>query len=48
MSELYHARLQVLATDAAATPADQLPRLRKLLETVLRDEHKHGPCRSAT
>jgi DNA replication ATP-dependent helicase Dna2 len=41
MSAHYFPLLTALATDAAATPADQLPRLRKLLETVLRDEHKH-------
>jgi DNA replication ATP-dependent helicase Dna2 len=40
MPARYFPRLATLATDAAATPADQLPRLRKLLETVLRDEYK--------
>ena len=40
MPTRYFPRLAALATDAAATPADQLPRLRKLLETVLRDEFK--------
>ena len=36
--ETYHARLAELATAPTATPADQLPRLRRLLEQVLRDE----------
>ncbi|GAA4358264.1 hypothetical protein GCM10023185_23720 [Hymenobacter saemangeumensis] len=40
MSAPFFARLAALATDPAATPADQLPRLRKLLEAMLRDEHK--------
>ncbi|MDO7873913.1 AAA domain-containing protein [Hymenobacter sp. ASUV-10] len=40
MPARYFPRLATLATDAAATPADQLPRLRKLLESVLRDEYK--------
>lgn len=40
MPARYFPRLAALATDAAAMPADQLPRLRKLLETVLRDEYK--------
>ena len=40
MPTQYFPRLAALATDATATPADQLPRLRKLLETVLRDEYK--------
>ena len=40
MSARYYPRLAALAADAAATPADQLPKLRKLLETVLRDECK--------
>ncbi|MGI4865780.1 MAG: AAA domain-containing protein [Janthinobacterium lividum] len=38
MSETYYARLAALATAPAATPADQLPKLRQLLEKVLRDE----------
>ena len=38
MPARYHSRLEALAADPAAVPADQLPRLRKLLETVLRDE----------
>ncbi|MGI4886192.1 MAG: AAA domain-containing protein [Janthinobacterium lividum] len=38
MPESYHARLAALATAPAATPADQLPKLRQLLEQVLRDE----------
>ncbi|WP_156175884.1 AAA domain-containing protein [Hymenobacter terrenus] len=40
MPTRYYARLAALATDFAAAPADQLPQLRKLLETVLRDECK--------
>jgi len=40
MSARYFTRLAALAADPSATPADQLPRLRKLLEAVLRDEHK--------
>ncbi|WP_460503374.1 hypothetical protein, partial [Hymenobacter agri] len=40
MPARYFPRLAALASDAAATPADQLPRLRKLLEAVLRDEYK--------
>ena len=40
MSSPYYLRLAALATDAAAAPADQLPRLRKLLETILRAECK--------
>ncbi|MDO7845808.1 AAA domain-containing protein [Hymenobacter sp. M29] len=40
MPARYFPRLAALATDATAAPADQLPRLRKLLETVLRDEYK--------
>ena len=40
MPARYFVRLAALATDAAATPADQLPRLRRLLETVLRDEYQ--------
>jgi hypothetical protein len=40
MPARYFPRLAALATDATATPADQLPRLRKLLEAVLRDEYK--------
>ncbi len=43
MPTRYYPRLAALAADAAATPADQLPRLRKLLETTLRDACKqHG------
>jgi len=38
VSEQYYARLAALATAPAATPADQLPKLRQLLEKVLRDE----------
>jgi DNA replication ATP-dependent helicase Dna2 len=38
LSESYYARLAALATAPAATPADQLPKLRQLLEKVLRDE----------
>ncbi|OGX90267.1 hypothetical protein [Hymenobacter coccineus] len=38
MPESYYARLSALATAPAATPADQLPKLRQLLEQVLRDE----------
>ena len=40
MPARYHPRLAALAIDIAAAPADQLPKLRKLLETVLRDECK--------
>ncbi|GAC1367057.1 MAG: DEAD/DEAH box helicase [Hymenobacter sp.] len=40
MSADYYHRLASLAADPAATPADQLPKLRKLLETVLRDACK--------
>ena len=40
MPARYYPRLAALVTDVAATPADQLPKLRKLLETVLRDECK--------
>ncbi|MCI1187609.1 ATP-binding protein [Hymenobacter sp. DH14] len=40
MSSPYYLRLAALAADAAAAPADQLPKLRKLLETVLRDDCK--------
>ena len=40
MSETYYARLAALASAPAATPADQLPKLRQLLEKVLRDECK--------
>ncbi|GAA4023497.1 hypothetical protein GCM10022409_04190 [Hymenobacter glaciei] len=36
----YYARLADLAADATAAPADQLPKLRKLLEAVLRDDCK--------
>jgi hypothetical protein len=35
-----HLRLAALAADSAAAPADQLPKLRKLLEAVLRDDCK--------
>ncbi|AWM31891.1 AAA domain-containing protein [Hymenobacter nivis] len=38
MPKSYYARLAALATAPAATPADQLPKLRQLLEQVLRDE----------
>ena len=38
MPTRYFPRLAALAADAAAVPADQLPKLRKLLEAVLRDE----------
>ncbi|OGX86922.1 DEAD/DEAH box helicase [Hymenobacter glacialis] len=40
MPTRYYPRLAALAADATAAPADQLPKLRKLLETVLRDECK--------
>jgi DNA replication ATP-dependent helicase Dna2 len=40
LSETYYARLAALASAPAATPADQLPKLRQLLEKVLRDECK--------
>lgn len=40
MPTRYYPRLAALATDPAAAPADQLPKLRKLLEAVLRDECK--------
>ncbi|MFC7668784.1 hypothetical protein ACFQT0_16460 [Hymenobacter humi] len=40
MPTRYYPLLAALATNPAATPADQLPKLRKLLETVLRDECK--------
>ncbi|MDB5233664.1 MAG: hypothetical protein JWR44_657 [Hymenobacter sp.] len=40
MPTRYYPRLAALAADVAALPADQLPRLRKLLETVLRDDCK--------
>ncbi len=40
MPTRYYSRLAALAADPAAAPADQLPQLRKLLETVLRDECK--------
>ena len=36
--ETYYAHLAALASAPAATPADQLPRLRQLLEKVLREE----------
>ena len=39
MSDLPHARLAALA-DPTAAPADQLPRLRKLLESLLRADYK--------
>ena len=40
MPTRYYPRLAALAADPAAAPADQLPKLRKLLETVLRDDCK--------
>jgi DNA replication ATP-dependent helicase Dna2 len=40
MSASYYSRLAALAADLTAAPADQLPKLRKLLETVLRDDCK--------
>ncbi|MET4073252.1 AAA domain-containing protein [Hymenobacter sp. UYCo722] len=40
MPARYYTRLAALAADATAAPADQLPKLRKLLETVLRDDCK--------
>ncbi|WP_426059276.1 DEAD/DEAH box helicase [Hymenobacter sp. B1770] len=40
MPTRYYPRLAALASDPTAVPADQLPKLRKLLETVLRDECK--------
>ena len=40
MPARYYSRLATLAADATAAPADQLPKLRKLLETVLRDDCK--------
>jgi DNA replication ATP-dependent helicase Dna2 len=40
MPTRYYLRLAALAADPAAAPADQLPKLRKLLETVLRDDCK--------
>ncbi len=40
MPTRYYSRLATLAADATAAPADQLPKLRKLLETVLRDDCK--------
>ncbi len=40
MPTRYYSRLAALAADATAAPADQLPKLRKLLETVLRDDCK--------
>ncbi|HEX8328377.1 MAG TPA: AAA domain-containing protein [Hymenobacter sp.] len=36
----YYSRLASLAADPSASPADQLPKLRKLLEAVLRDDCK--------
>ncbi|MDQ2771591.1 MAG: hypothetical protein M3Y54_13960, partial [Bacteroidota bacterium] len=45
MPARYFPRLATLAEDAAATPADQLPRLRRLLEAVLRDECKRRDVR---
>jgi DNA replication ATP-dependent helicase Dna2 len=38
LSESYYTRLAALAAAPAATPADQLPKLRQLLEKILRDE----------
>ncbi|GAB2870772.1 DEAD/DEAH box helicase [Hymenobacter ruber] len=40
MSSPYYLRLAALAADPAAAPADQLPKLRKLLEAVLRNDCK--------
>ncbi|WP_310397810.1 AAA domain-containing protein [Hymenobacter sp.] len=40
MPTRYYPRLAALAADPAAAPADQLPKLRKVLETVLRDDCK--------
>ena len=40
MPTRYYPRLAALAADPAAASADQLPKLRKLLETVLRDDCK--------
>ena len=40
MPARYLARLAALAADPAAAPADQLPKLRKLLEAMLRDDCK--------
>ena len=40
MPTRYYSYLAALAADATAAPADQLPKLRKLLETVLRDDCK--------
>lgn len=40
MSAPYHASLAALAADPASAPADQLPKLRKVLESVLRDACK--------
>jgi DNA replication ATP-dependent helicase Dna2 len=40
LSETYYARLAALASAPAASPADQLPKLRQLLEKALRDECK--------
>ncbi|MBH8557030.1 DEAD/DEAH box helicase [Hymenobacter negativus] len=40
MPTRYYSRLAALAADPAAAPADQLPKLRKLLEAVLRDDCK--------
>ena len=45
MPARYFTRLATLAEDAAATPADQLPRLRRLLEAVLRDEFQRRDVR---
>ena len=45
MPARFFTRLAALAEDAAATPADQLPRLRRLLENVLRDEFKRRDVR---
>ena len=40
MPTLYYSRLAALTIDPAAAPADQLPKLRKLLDAVLRDDCK--------
>ena len=45
MPARYFSRLAALAEDTAAPPADQLPRLRRLLESVLRDEFKRREVR---
>ncbi|HEX8505203.1 MAG TPA: AAA domain-containing protein [Hymenobacter sp.] len=40
MPSPHYVRLAALAADPAAAPADQLPKLRKILEAVLRDDCK--------